>query len=192
MFLVIALTGCDRLGEIVILPEVELSDSFEGGLGSWAPRSADLGTPPGGWSVEGTPTAASDGGRAVSLRLDNTGGAGKVWLVREVELSPDQSYDVALSFDLGTVGALPLTPWTIIAGSHVSEPTSAAGLTFRDGAAPDSTFTTGGATWGARSYDLTLRTTEEGKGVVTVGLWGTSTEDRTYFLDNVRVLFTRR
>lgn len=188
----VALTGCDRLGEVVIVPEVELLDSFEGGIDAWSARWADLGSPPGPWHLQGTQTAASDGVRALSLRLDNAGGAGKVWLVREVELSPDQDYDVTLAFDLGAPGTLPVPPWTVIAGAYAEEPASAAGLTFREGAAPDSIFGTAGVTWGASSYRQTLRTTAEGRGVVALGLWGTSAEDRTYYLDNVRVLFTRR
>lgn len=188
----VCLTACDRLGEVVILPEVELVDSFEGGVAAWSARSADLGTPAGTWSVVGTQTAASDGTRALSLHFDNTGGAGKVWVVREVELSPDQAYDVVVGFDLGLPGTLPASPWTIIAGSYATAPSSAAGLTFRDGAAADSVFTTGGVTWGARRYQTTLRTTADGMGVVVLGLWGTTSEDRIYYLDNVRVLFTRR
>ena len=43
-----------------------------------------------------------------------------------------------------------------------------------------------------KSYDATLRATPQGKGVVVLGLWGTTAEDRTYHLDNVKVSFTRR
>jgi hypothetical protein len=141
--------------------------------------------------VEGTGAVASDGVRALSIHLDNAGGAGKVWIVREVELTPDQDYDVELGFDLGTPDVPGASPWTLIAGGYPSEPLGTAGLTFQGGTAPDSV---GSATvtWVEKSYAFTLRATAEGKGVVLLGLWGTTVEDRTYYLDNVRIFFTRR
>jgi hypothetical protein len=185
------LTACDRLGEIVLVPETEFVDSFESGTGSWDVRTADLGTPAGVWTVQGTQAAASDGVRSMSLRLDNTGGAAKVWIVRQVELTPSQEYDVAVGFDLGTPDAGGTSPWTLIAGAYPTEPLGAAGLTFRGGTVPDPAGP-GPLTWVQKSYDATLRATPQGKGVVVLGLWGTTAEDRTYYLDNVKVAFTRR
>ena len=188
---VLGLGACDRLGEIVIVPEQEILDSFETGIGAWSLRSGDLGTPPGTWSVVGTQEAASDGNHALRIQLDNIGGAGKVWVVREVQLSPNQDYDVDLAFDLGTSDASDATPWTLIAGAHPTDPQNASGLTFRGGTVPDAPGTSA-PTWVEEEYQFVLRVTAEGRGVVALGVWGTTAEDRVYYLDNVRVSFTRR
>jgi hypothetical protein len=187
----VAIAGCDRLGEVVLVPEYEMTESFESGFGAWSVRNADLGAPAGSWSAETTAATATDGEKSLSLQLDNIGGAGKLWIVREVELTPGQDYDVALSFDLGTSDPVGSAPWTIIAGALPTEPVGAVDLTFRGGTVPDS-IGASGVTWSEKSYSMTLRGSSEGKGIVFLGVWGTTAENRTHHIDNVQAYFTRR
>lgn len=86
---------CDHSGKIIaIVPEFDITDSFESGLDKWIPEAIDLGEPAGTWSIEGATEETSAGTHSVKLVLDNVSGAGKIWIERELEVAPAQAYDV--------------------------------------------------------------------------------------------------
>jgi hypothetical protein len=182
---------CDHSGKIIaVVPEFDITDSFESGLGQWTPEALDLGEPPGAWSVQGSTEEASAGTHSVELTLDNVSDAGKVWIERDLEVAPAQAYEVEISFDLASADFGTLNLWTVIAGAHTAPPQAADELIFQDdtgnGASTDD-----GYHWVSKRYTVHAQSDEEGHLHVTLGVWGTSETARTYYFDNVRLQLTR-
>jgi hypothetical protein len=181
---------CDKLGEIVIVPEFEMSFSFEVGLGAWVPGGLDLADPPVVWSASSSAAEASDGGRSVRFDLDNLNGQAKIWIIREFEVAPHQGYDIEISLDLATADAS-TDAWQVIAGAHSAQPESSAELTFGGATAADGS---GGGVleWIPKKYTVFGQADEEGLLYIIVGVWGTGLGTRTYYVDDVRLVLTRR
>lgn len=180
----LTLAGCDRIGEIVIVPEFDLTYSFEGGLEGWVPAGVDLSGPTVMWSIETSADFVSTGSQAIRFVLDNTNGKGKIWIEREFEVEAERAYDVRITFDLASADSG--DPWRILAGAHGAPPVTAAELTVQD-----ATATADQHEWTERSYTVRATSDEDGAVYVVLGFWGTSAENRTYYLDNVRLVFTR-
>lgn len=183
-------TVCDKLGEIVIVPEFEMSFSFESGFGAWMAGGLDLLDPPVVWSASSSSLEASDGERSVRFDLDNLNGQAKIWIFREFEVAPGQRYDIAISFDLATADAS-TDAWQVIAGAHTAPPETAAELRVHDAtAAPGS----GGGSieWVPKQYAVQGQADEEGLLYIIVGVWGTGSGARTYYVDDLRLVLTRR
>lgn len=172
----------------MIFPEFEFAFSFESGLDGWNPASADLGT--GTVTIEGSGDNASQGTRSVAVRLDNPGGAGKVWITRELEVTPDQSYTVDVSFDLGTADHGTVDPWTLIVGMGDTAPTTPAALAYHGDTASGAE-TAQGAAWAEKGTTVAAKADEDGRLFLTLGIWGTTPGQRSYWIDNVRVVLTR-
>jgi hypothetical protein len=181
---------CDTLGEIVIVPEFEMSFSFEAGLGAWVPGGLDLVGPPVVWSATSSAEEASDGDRSVRLHLDNLNGQAKIWILREFEVASHQGYDIDISFDLATADAS-TDAWQIIAGAHTTPPESSAELSARDATAAAGA---GGGEleWMNHQYAVQGQADEDGLLYILVGIWGTGPGARTYFIDDIRLVLTRR
>ena len=186
---VVALAGCDFQGDdILIEPEYDLSYSFESGFQDWSPAGTDLDDPPVDWEVSRTAEHASEGGQSVRLRLDNVNDQGKIWIERAFDVAPDTAYTVEIAFDLGTSDTGDVNLWTVLAGATAERPQGAADLTPREN--------TGGAqgedvTWLEKRYTSTVTSSEDGRIWVHVGVWGTWETERTYYVDDVRVVFRR-
>jgi hypothetical protein len=181
---------CDKLGEIVIVPEFEMSFSFEAGLGSWVPGGLDLVGPSVVWSASSSSEEASDGDQSVRVYLDNLNGQGKIWISRELEVAPHQRYDIDISFELATADAS-ADAWQVIAGAHTAPPESAAELSFR-GATAAAGADGGELAWVTNQYAVQGQADGDGLLYILVGIWGTGPGARTYYVDDVRLVLTRR
>lgn len=184
LLLGLSTTGCNQIGELVIVAELDLSYSFESGLEAWVPNSADLSGPGATWSIDTSSDVTSVGSGAARFMLDNANGDGKIWLEREFELTAERTYDVQITFDLASAESG--SPWRVLAGAHDASPSSAAQLTVQDATTPGN-----GYEWTERSYTVQAAPDDEGLVVVVLGLWGTSEESRTYYVDNVHLVFNR-
>lgn len=183
-----AAAGCDRSPEAVIVPEFDLSYSFESGLEGWTTATADVGS--GSGSASATTERSTHGTRSVRLDLANPGGAAKIWLTRELELTPGKSYTAQISFDLGTADHGVADAWKLILTARDTPPASASALDFQ-GDTSSGLATATGAQWVEKKFVVPVRPDEEGLLHLTVGIWGTTPGTRTYWLDNVRVVLTR-
>lgn len=183
-----ALSACAGLADPVIVPEFEFSFSFESGLDGWTPSSADVGA--GTWAIEGSSERASAGARSARLQLANPGGAGKVWLTRELEVTPNKRYSVDFSVALATSDHGTVAPWKVIVGMRATPPLSAAELDFQ-GDTSSGPETSAGVVWAVKSFTMTAMADAEGRLFLTVGVWGTSPGTRTYWLDDAKVVLTR-
>lgn len=184
----LATAACDRLPEAIIFPEFEFAFSFESGLAGWAVMSADMGQ--GTASMAGTDAQSSEGSRSVRVTMNNSEGAGKVWMTRELQATPDQSYSVDVSFKLRTLDHGTTEAWKVIVGVRDQPPTTASALDFQ-GETSSGVETATGPVWGDKGYTIAAKADDEGRLFLSLGVWGTTTGSREYFLDDVRVVLTR-
>ncbi|CAN5879291.1 hypothetical protein BH24GEM1_BH24GEM1_08990 [soil metagenome] len=168
--------------------------SFEDGLGAWLADATDItvGGDPIAWDVAVTDEAATDGERSVRLSLDNLSDAGKIWIERSFDLEPETSYSVRIEFDFGTADFGDVNLWTIIAGASPQPPETAQDLQdgFRDETGHDQG-QDAGLVWLEKAYDFVTTTEADGVLHVALGVWGTYEVSRIYFVDAVRITFTR-
>lgn len=170
------------------MPEFDISFSFESGLEGWTVSSADVGT--GSAAAEASSERASQGARSVRLVLANPGGAGKVWITRELEVTREKRYTAEISFDLATTDHGLAEPWKLIVGARATPPETAAALDFQ-GDTSSGRETATGVLWVQKRLNIPAQGDEEGRLFLTVGVWGTTAGNRTYWLDNVRIVLTR-
>ena len=162
------LMACDQVADIVFVPEFDVTYSFEAGLEGWFGNGVDLADPSVTWSVEASSELASSGAIAARLYIDNTNGMAKVWIERAEAVEPSVAYDVDISFDFGTAAALTVQDAT------------------GNGSASDV-----GVQWLQKSYRMRAVSDPGGRIHIVIGVWGTWETLRTYYVDNVRLLFTR-
>lgn len=167
--------------------------TFESDLGGWAADATDLDDPPVTWSIVRSDELAERGDWSVELFLDNENDAGKIWIERAFELTPGASYDVEVAFDLASADFGIVNRWRIIAGVSAENPEIADDLSFQDetgnGAEDDVGFV-----WLPKRYAFQNVEADPDTGVlwVSIGVWGTFETPRTYFIDDVELIFTRR
>jgi len=190
VLLTIPLMACDQVGDILILPEFDLSYSFESGLDGWFGNGVDLTDPIVTWSVETSNEQASDGANSAKLFVDNRNGMSKIWLERAVDVSPNLAYDVDISFDFGTADFGQANLWRILSGAHTNSPTTGAALTVQD-ATGNGSASSVGVQWLQKNYRVRATSDAGGRIRIVIGVWGTWETPRTYYVDNVRILFTR-
>ena len=175
-------------------PPVEEEFSFEGddGLDGWTVRGIDVEVSPGDvidWHIETSPARASEGERSVEIFADNRTDACKIWIERAFELEPDTEYSVDIDFDLATADFGDFNLWTMIAGVTTSPPEVAEDLPY------NGEITTGpddvGYQWLDKHYTVHATTGEDGLLYVVLGVWGTWETPRTFYLDNLRLSFTK-
>ena len=184
------LITCDQVGDITITPEFDLTYSFESGLEGWFGNGVDLTDPIVTWSVEQSSEQASSGANSVRLYIDNSNGMAKVWIERTVNVAPSHSYDVDISFDFGTADFGQTNLWRIVSGAHTRSPGTAAALTVRD-ASGNGSASDVGVQWLPKSYRVRASSDAGGRMQIVIGVWGTWETPRTYYIDNVQLLFTR-
>lgn len=187
-----AAAGCDfKADPLIIQPEFDDVSSFESDLGGWAVRTVDLGTPAAPYEAVRSTDRASGGAQSVRLRLENRAGQAKVLLERRYVVEKDQTYLVEVTFGLASADWSGTAPWRVAIGAAPDSPLKTGVV---DG--PLDTFNgrlaDQGFVFGPRAATLEARSDAEGELFVYVGVWGTSAESRSYYLDDLRVALTRR
>lgn len=165
--------------------------SFEEDLQGWTAQGIDLDDPPVEWSITQSEDTATVGDGSAKFVLDNMNDAGKIFLERAFELEPDTEYDVRIAFDFATADWGDANHWTILAGAHTQPPEDADDL-LDHGDTANGEDEDGAHVWMEKSYDVEVTSDDEGKVVVTVGVWGTYEVERTYYIDDLRITFTER
>ena len=114
----------------------------------------------------------------------------KVWIERAVNVAPSVLYDVDISFDFGTADFGEVNLWRILSGAHTNSPATAAALTVQEATGNGSPANVG-VRWLQKSYRVRASSDAGGRMRIVIGVWGTWETPRTYYIDNVRLLFTR-
>ena len=170
---------------------VRFETSFESGLDGFTADGTDLDDPPVEWSIERTDERADDGEWSVRLDLENLNDAGKIWIERSFSLEPGAVYDVDVSYALGTSDFGDFNLWTLIAGATAIDPESVADLVFQGetGTGEDEDL---GVVWLEKRHTFSATASPSGELWVSLGVWGTWETHRTYYLDDVSIVFTPR
>ena len=124
------------------------------------------------------------------LFVDNRNGMSKIWLERTVDVSPNLAYDVDISFDFGTADFGQANLWRILSGAHTHSPATGAELTVQD-ATGNGSGSGVGVQWLPKSYRVRALSDAGGHMRIVIGVWGMWETPRTYYVDNVRLRFTR-
>lgn len=164
--------------------------SFEKGMQGWTPDGTDLLDPPINWTVEQSDDHATDGDHSIKFYLDNMNDAGKIWMQKSFDLDPNTHYELTINYDFGTRDWGNINLFRIITGVTTKNPETADDLIFQDntGHQQDEDI---GYTWVNKSYTLSLQTDENGTAYVFIGIWGTWTTPRTYYVDSVNISFEK-
>lgn len=163
--------------------------SFEVDQEAFRADTADLGTPPVTWSVDRTQDQAADGNTSLEIRFDNTNTQSKVWVEREFEgLEPNTVYEVEFFFQFGSSDWGTTNLWTLFADADPTSPDvwdDFADAYLQDtgnGATQDQ-----GVLFDEKAASLLAQSSADGTLHVAIGVWGTFTAERSYYLDNLRI-----
>ena len=185
----LALDGCVEPTEPFI--QQTYANGFESSF-DWSADGTDLDEPPVVWSVERSNEFSETGDWSVELELENLNDAGKIWMERPFQLQPGADYDIEIAFDFASADFGDVNLWTIIAGASTVEPETRENLTFRESTGNGSPVDAG-LVWLPKRYALTATAqAESGLLHMALGVWGTSEFSRTYYIDDVEIVFTRR
>ena len=182
----LAFSGCAKLDTPTSVP---YQSSFEDSMNGWVAKGTDLDNPPVEWSIERSQELASDGEAAIRLYLNNINDAGKIWVERSFDVEPNSEYQVHLEYDFASADWGDMNLWAIITGIVPKLPKAKDGLIYQEdtgnNARPEDGFV-----WLHKSYDFAMKSDQEGKLYIMIGVWGTWETARTYYLDNVNVTIT--
>jgi hypothetical protein len=165
--------------------------SFESGTEGWYSNGADLDNPSVDWSINRAVDMSVDSVSSMRIYLDNDNGRAKIWMERMFSVDSAANYRVDVRYQLATRDYGSSGLWTIIAGVGPRAISLTDELVYHDdtanGAGSDV-----GYLWRYKSYSFDTKSSNAGKLFVNIGIWGTTTGARSYYLDQVLVSFTRR
>jgi hypothetical protein len=172
--------------------------SFEDGLDGWTAKAFDIevGGEDVDWSIETSTDRATAGTHAVQYHVNNLTDAAKIFLEREFTLDPG-TYTLSLDFDFATADFGDMNLWQFIAGVSKAAAASPEDLHYLgdtgNGHASDDGFVWLDKTFtNAQIEDSTVTVAAGEQVYVQLGVWGTWETERTYYLDNLTVKFTRQ
>jgi hypothetical protein len=167
--------------------------SFEDGMEEWQGRGIDLelGDTLIAWSIQRTQEMAKAGSTAMKFYLENWNDAGKIWIEHPFAVQPDCSYDVNISYAFASADFGMANLWTIITGVVSQRPQTRDDLVYQDHTGNGSD-TDVGYRWLEKSYVGNVTAAADGEIYVMVGIWGTWETPRTYYLDSLSILFTKK
>lgn len=182
-------TACDD--DDLTGPDDDRNFGFDENMEGWAAAGADLENPMVEWEVAHAPETGDDDEGSIRITVDNLNDAAKVWIVRGFEAEPGRTYEVEISFSLGTSDFGNVNHWTIIAGAHDAPPEIASDLDFRDNTGNGRTEDEG-LVWLDKDYTSVVTAGADGMVWVAIGVWGTYEVARTYYIDDVEIELDQR
>lgn len=165
--------------------------SFEEGMQGWEARATDLELANStiDWSITRSQENVKNGSSSLRFILENWNDMGKIWVERSFAVKPDTRYTVKVSYAFASADWGDANFFTIITGVLHESPTSRDELVYQgntgNGAGSDV-----GCLWMEKSYSFSVESDVTGKLYVVVGVWGVWETPRTYYLDELNVVFT--
>lgn len=168
--------------------------SFENDMEGWTANGTNLeignGFVP--WSILRSQDRATDGNTSLKVDLHNLNDAAKIWIEKPFPVEPNQLYQVNVEYDFASTGG-ELGAFRIITGALKRHPQTSVDLI---PANKDSTDNGGrvaeGYKWANRNYEFTVQTEDEAMIYVVIGIWGTFEIRQIFYLDQVRVTFSKK
>ncbi len=162
--------------------------SFKNNMEGWDNSGISLDTPLIDWVVDVSDDISSDGDYSVMLYLNNITEESAIWIDRYYNLKPHCRYSVHIEYDFASADWSDDSLWTIIAS--VLPASSQIKAMYQEdtgnGASAEDGFV-----WLHKSYDLIATTFSSGEIYVNIGVRGLPQTARTYYIDNINIIFTR-
>jgi len=187
--LVLSAGVCDP-GDITIVPELDGSYSFEGGLEGWVVAASSHLAEGQEWSAAVDASEAIAGGSSLRLMIDDSTATGGIWVERAFLLTEVEGYRIDVEARVGTRQVAP-PRWSLVLDAS-DRPLSERGLLPTLGELTPAA-SAGPVEWTQETHSIQYDTGEGQDTVwVAIGLAARSSGERTYYLDDLRVVFTRR
>jgi hypothetical protein len=164
--------------------------SFEEDMQGWVKDGTDLDNPPINWSIERSQDLVYHRNTSVKLYLNNLNDAGKIWIERSFNVSPNSRYEVIVTYMFATGDFGDFNLFRIITGVSTQSPENASDLTIQEDTGHHQE-TEHGFIWLEKNYTFTVQSDTTGKLFVSIGVWGTWETHRTYYLDSVNITFSK-
>ena len=166
--------------------------SFEDDMQQWEARAMDLELANStiDWSIVRSQERAKNGSSALKFYLENWNDMGKIWIERCFVVKPNTLYRVDVSYALASADWGVANFFRIITGILQEPPKTRDELVYQGhtGNGADSDV---GYVWLDKSYNFTVQSDWSGKLYVIIGVWGVWETPRTYYLDNLKVVFSQ-
>lgn len=172
----------------------QIQDSFENGLSAWTINSLDdkVDTVTIDWHVVSSGERASQGSFSARLFMDNLTDAAKIWLGRTVDVARNKTYSVTIVFDLASSDFSEVNSFSVLANVLPRRPTTRDDVVMgvQEGYFPEGTYNGGieNYVWLRKSLTRSVKSTDDGRLYIILGIWGTWEGPRTYYFDNFRLL----
>ncbi len=194
--LVLALTTtvggfCDD-GMLVIVPEFEHTFSFESGLDGWVPVLLDGAVGGGMGDLEIASTVVSSGRRSARLHLSAPAAGSGIVAQHLFDVAPSQGYRIEMSYRIALADPPGAPSWRIMGGAGpeaVGADASGPALATLGDTGPAGA--DGLPLWESRTDTLHATSSDGGELWVAIGVVARSGGERSYYLDDVRLAFTR-
>jgi len=165
--------------------------SFEEGMQGWEARATDLELANStiDWSITRSQENVKNGSSSMRFFLENWNDMGKIWVERSFAVKPSARYRVNVSYAFASADWGDANLFRIITGVLQEPPKSRDELVYQGdtGNGADSDV---GYLWSEKSYSFWVESDVTGKLCVVVGVWGVWESPRTYYLDDLNVVFT--
>jgi hypothetical protein len=161
----------------------------DGPLQGWVPYAADIDAQH--YTVTRTLDMARDSISSVKFYLDDVGGKGKIWIQRAFAVDTSTDYQVMVQYQFATrdIGTADL--WTLIAGARPYL-VEAAGELLYQGNTANGYNSDVGQVWLGKSCTFEVQSNSRGQIFVQIGVRGNGEGSRTYYLDYVYIIFTKK
>jgi len=170
--------------------EVSFFFSFEEGMQGWEAKATDLELANStiDWSITRSQERVNDGSSSLRFYLENWNDMGKIWIERGFAMKPNTRYMVNVSYAFASADWGDANFFTIITGVLQEPPRSRDALVYQ-GDTGNGAIIDVGYVWLEKSYSFSAESNMSGKLYVVVGVWGVWETPRTYYLDELNVVF---
>ncbi len=164
--------------------------SFDENMQGWEARALDLelGNSTIDWSITQSRENVKNGSGSLRFYLDNKNDMGKIWIEKSFVVKPSTRYRVNVSYAFASADSGDLNFFTIITGVLKIPPNSRDELVYQ-GNTGNGAHSDVGHLWLEKSYSFSVESDATGKLFVIVGVWGVWETARTYYLENLKVVF---
>jgi hypothetical protein len=182
-------------GSVAAQQDIMQSYSFENDLEGWSVNATDVwGDAPVAWSVTRSQERAKDGSTSVKFDLVNSNDAEKIWIEKAFAVEPNEVYHVDVEYALASnePSIDIVSSFTVITGVVRKSPKTRDDLApaFKDSTRkPDAQ---SGYGWFEKGYDFVVPSDDTAVLYVIVGIWGDWEVHKTYYVDDVKVTFTKK
>lgn len=192
--LVLPLTGCEAISEATS-PQVTAQEylfNFESSLGAWTTDGTNVDPDGSHWSIAPSMAEQVSGAQAVAFHLDNREERGRIWMEHDFALRANRSYDVTFTFEFASADWGPGDHWDLLVAAGTGRPLDPRADGFYAASTRNGAVVDDGFRWRSIELPTRLRTGDDGRARIAIGIEGSTLREATYYLDELGVKFELR